>query len=84
MITGFVSMSERKRASSVFVERLRSCEFDFGSAFNFRNQVMIVRVKPLFHGQGFDVTCISLIPAGHGKIGFKRRKIERAYIFQAR
>ena len=60
----------------IFVERLRTRKLHMRISIDFRNQVMVVGRKPLFHGQGGRIALITLIATAHGKERILRAKTQ--------
>ena len=57
----------------VFLDGLVARKGDHGRIVNFRDNVVVVGVEPLFHGERLHVTFFALVTMGCGKIGFEGR-----------
>ena len=55
----------------VLVKRLCSSESDLCLILDFRYHIVIVGVKPFFHGERFHIAPRALVASGHCKVGIQ-------------
>ena len=60
----------------VFLNGLVARKGDDGGIVNFRDNVVVVGVEPLFHGEGLHVALFALVTVGRSKIGFESRNAQ--------
>ena len=66
----------------VFLHRLGIIHLEFRSVIDFRNNVVVVRVEPLLHGERLHIALFTLIAVSCGEILFEIAKLEFLVTFR--